>query len=54
MLPNIFDGRYYINTKVQATDSHLQNSAVAQHRTRSTRQLASLIYGAGAVTKNVE
>ena len=54
MLPNIFDRRYYINIQVQATDSDLQNSTVAQHHTRSTRQLTNFFYGAAGVTKKVE
>ena len=53
MLPNIFDKRCYINTEVQASDSDLQNSAVAQHLTRYTRQLTNLFYGTVAVTKKV-
>ena len=56
MLPNqnIFDRSYYINTQVQATDSDLQNSAVVQRHTRSTRQQTNLFYSAAAVTKKVE
>ena len=44
----------YINTQVQATDSDLQNSAVAQHQPRSTRQLTNLFYATAAVTKKAE
>ena len=54
VLPNIFDRRYYMKTQVQATDSDLQNSAVAQRHTRSTRQLTNLFYGVAAVTKKVD
>ena len=49
-LSNIFDRRHYVNTQVQATDSDLQNIVVAQHRTRSTRQLTKLFYSAAALT----
>ena len=48
MLPICFDRRYYINTLVQATDTDLQNSAVAQHHTIYTRQLTNLFDGSAS------